>query len=148
MPVDITIRTIDKRDIDAVCALETESRSVSWSREGITEGIASAQDFALVAVDKLGTYCGYIIARYVCDECEIDALAVHPEFRRNGIARQLIQSIIDRCAKKGGKTVVLDVRSKNIPAIALYTGLGFVPHGKRTAYYGDGDDAVLMTLAI
>jgi ribosomal protein S18 acetylase RimI-like enzyme len=52
-------------------------------------------------------------------------VAVHPNFRRRGIARGLLQEAIDHVIGWGGRTVMLQVESDNDPAISLYLTSGF-----------------------
>jgi len=52
---------------------------------------------------------------------------------------------VDHARAFGGETVTLEVRERNTPAIALYRGLGFSVAGRRPRYYGDGEDALIMT---
>lgn len=46
------------------------------------------------------------------------------------------------------ESVLLEVRASNKPAQRLYASLGFERVGVRKRYYGDGEDAVLMTLLL
>jgi ribosomal protein S18 acetylase RimI-like enzyme len=55
----------------------------------------------------------------------ISNLAVHPEFRRRGIATRLMRAGIDFARKKKARRISLEVRAENEPARVLYKGLGF-----------------------
>lgn len=55
----------------------------------------------------------------------ISNMAVHPEFRRRGIARQLMQAALQEARRKGAHWVILEVQTDNAPARQLYLGLGF-----------------------
>jgi ribosomal protein S18 acetylase RimI-like enzyme len=55
----------------------------------------------------------------------ISNLAVHPKFRRRGIARRLVEAGIEFARERGAKRISLEVRAENAPARALYQGLGF-----------------------
>jgi ribosomal-protein-alanine N-acetyltransferase len=48
---------------------------------------------------------------------------------------------------EGWENGVLEVRVGNVPARALYSGLGFAEAGMRKSYYSDGEDALIMTLS-
>lgn len=61
-------------------------------------------------------------------------VAVHPEFRRRGIARSLVQACLDHVRSRGGRKVVLQVRSGDGHAQALYSSLEFYPTSTRTRY--------------
>lgn len=55
----------------------------------------------------------------------IHALGVHPAFSGKGIAKQMVQNVIETARKRNMKTIRLDVLSGNIPAEKAYTKIGF-----------------------
>jgi len=55
----------------------------------------------------------------------ISNVAVHPDFRRHGIARQLMKAALDDARHRGAPSVVLEVQTSNAPAQQLYRELGF-----------------------
>ena len=78
-------------------------------------------------------------------EAEILTLAVHPEARRQGLARRLISAAIDHLAVE---KIFLEVAEDNHAAVALYQACGFAESGRRVNYYKNADgsrsDALLM----
>jgi ribosomal protein S18 acetylase RimI-like enzyme len=64
-------------------------------------------------------------------------VAVHPDFRRRGIARQLTQAALDNLRLRGVKTAWLQVRDDNPVAYGLYLSLGFVERARRTTWQGN-----------
>ncbi len=98
--------------------------------------------YAALDGDALVGFGGYCAA---ADQADILDVAVDPAFRRRGIARALMETVLDEAGKAGVETVFLEVRASNAPAIALYTSLGFTPCGKRKNYYtAPREDALLM----
>lgn len=89
-----------------------------------------------------------VMARVAAGEAEILTLAVLPEQRRQGLARALLLEAIGQCQALGADTLFLEVATRNAAARALYTALGFRQVGLRRGYYADGDDALVMRLAI
>ena len=80
---------------------------------------------------------------------DIHNLAVHPELRRQGVGRSLLQGVIDETRERGLKRVTLEVRKSNAAAQRLYYSLGFVAQGVRKGYYSDnGEDALSMALEV
>jgi ribosomal protein S18 acetylase RimI-like enzyme len=63
--------------------------------------------------------------RGTTDTWLISAVGVHPDFRRRGIARQLVEAAIEFIRERGGKRITLDVIEGNVPALGLYAKLGF-----------------------
>jgi ribosomal-protein-alanine N-acetyltransferase len=87
---------------------------------------------------------GYACWWLVGDEVHILNLAVHPDARRSGAGRALVQRILDDAAAHQVTSVSLEVRDDNAAGAALYRAMGFVPTGRRKNYYGRGEDAVIM----
>ncbi len=88
-------------------------------------------------------YAGFWTA---ADEMHVTTLAVHPHFQRGGIARQLMDHCFDEARGLGCVEATLEVRETNTAAQRLYSSYGFVVVGRRVRYYGDGEDALIMTL--
>lgn len=75
----------------------------------------------------------------------IKDLAVHPQYRRQGVARHLLMQSLQRLQDAGAGRAVLEVRESNAAAISLYQSVGFHPSRRRTGYYADGEDAIVMS---
>jgi len=72
-------------------------------------------------------------------------LAVHPSFRRRGIARALLDHVLKEARRSGVELVFLEVRPTNVEALALYESFDFRVIGRRKGYYFDtGEDALVM----
>ena len=89
---------------------------------------------------------GYICVSYVLDEAELTRIAVKKTYRRCGIATLLVEFSKEFLLQKGCKTFILEVRSSNLPAQALYRTMGFDTYAVRKNYYhSPNEDAVLMS---
>ena len=75
---------------------------------------------------------------------DLMTIAVHPNFRRQGIAHQLIAELENWAAELGADSMMLEVDINNENAIALYTKLGYQKLNIRKNYYGYGKDAQIM----
>ncbi len=87
---------------------------------------------------------GYACWWLVGDEIHILNLAVHPDARRSGAGRALVQRILDDAVAHQVGSVSLEVRHDNDAGAALYRAMGFARIGLRKNYYGRGEDAVIM----
>lgn len=88
---------------------------------------------------------GFLIAWHIVDEVHIANLAVHPDFRRQGIGARLLKHALQQAAHEGMCSAQLEVRAGNQAAIALYRRFGFVQVGLRKGYYQDNhEDALLL----
>ncbi|MGR3503083.1 GNAT family N-acetyltransferase [Pseudaestuariivita sp.] len=87
------------------------------------------------------------LGRVVLDEVELLTLAVHPDHRRQGLARDLLATFEETARAHGAKTAFLEVRAGNRAANALYAAAGYGETGRRKRYYtlpdGTRDDAIL-----
>jgi len=95
---------------------------------------------------------GMIVIWMILDEAHIATIAVHPNFRRQGIAKILVTAGLDVAIKLKMKTATLEVRAGNLAAQTLYRQFGFESVGIRPRYYKDNangvtayEDAIIMT---
>ena len=72
-------------------------------------------------------------------------IAVHPDFRRQGIAEALVDALMTELHEQGSRCLTLEVRASNESAKQLYRKLGFIPIGKRPNYYfNPREDALIL----
>ena len=88
---------------------------------------------------------GYVGSQTVLDETDMMNIAVLPEARRAGIGERLILSLIEMLKDRGSRSLTLEVRASNTPAISLYEKLGFLQVGRRPNYYRrPREDALIL----
>ena len=132
--------------IPQIAALEKRCFSDPWSENALREELFNDMASFLAAVTEDGTVAGYAGLHCVLDEGYIDNIAVAPEFRRQGVAGELL-GVFLRFGRANLSFLTLEVRSSNAPAIALYEKHGFRPVGRRKNYYKNPrEDAILMNL--
>lgn len=149
---DIQFSTVSPTDISQICALEKECFSSPWGEKQFQLALQD-KVFSIFGAKSEDTILGYI-AVYKSGagaedlkggEVEVLNLAVRPEHRRRGLARRLLSIMLQATAKMGIVRAVLEVRTSNAPAIALYSSLGFIEVGRRPRYYPDtNEDAIIM----
>ena len=120
--------------VPQVAQLEKLCFADPWSEMSIASELRSVWSYWVVALDG-DQVVGYVGSQSSCDETDIMNIAVHPDWRRRGIAEQLIDSLILELKKRGSHALMLEVRDSNEPAIALYEKLGFRQVGLRKNYY-------------
>ena len=137
-------------DLDGVLAVDLASFTNPWTRE-MHVGEARESDMSRVHVLKApsGTVVGYCSAWLVRDELHINNLAIHPDWRRQGLASALLRAVLASAVGEGAVRATLEVRSTNMPARLLYEGVGFKPAGVRRDYYTNPvDDALVLWLEL
>jgi ribosomal-protein-alanine N-acetyltransferase len=94
-----------------------------------------------------GHIAGMLVLWLLVDEAHIATIAVHPEFRRQGIGERILIETLRAAYAEGARRAFLEVRAGNGVAQAMYRKYGFEVSGLRPHYYKDnGEDAVLMAL--
>jgi len=144
--MELQIRRMREADLDSILAIETASFTSPWSRSAFENEMRAIYAHPLVVTQAVPPHIlGYLCFWMVTDECHILNLAVHPSFRRAGIASSLIRRLLEVCEHKHIRGCFLEVRISNKLAISLYRKFGFVPCGIRKRYYPDtGEDAMVM----
>ena len=123
---------MEKSDAKELAVLDKECFSVPWSEKSFMEEAENnlATYYVFKEDDKILGYGG---VWKVSDEGQITNIAVLPEYRKRGIASQLLEKIIEVCCDVD--RIILEVRESNIPAICLYEKYGFIKVGIRKNFY-------------
>lgn len=130
--------------VPQIAALEKLCFSNPWSEKSIATEAENELSFWLV-YEQDGEVLGYIGSQSVPPESDMMNLAVAPQARKKGIARALVQALIENLLRDKMESLTLEVRVSNEPAINLYTKLGFVVVGRRPRYYvNPQEDALIM----
>ena len=138
------IETMKSSHVAQVAQLEKICFSDPWSANSIASELTNKLSFWLVAMEG-DTVAGYIGSQTVMDESDMMNVAVHPDFRRKGIAEALVNGLVEELKRKESRCLTLEVRASNAPAIALYEKLGFVEVGRRKNYYRNPrEDALIL----
>jgi len=82
-----------------------------------------------------GATVGFLAALFSGEEIEILNLAVLAAARRARVASSLLEAALAAARSSGGNRAFLEVRASNEGAIAFYARSGFLPAGRRIAYY-------------
>jgi ribosomal-protein-alanine N-acetyltransferase len=138
------IRRSRPADAPEIARLESEIFSDPWGEGDVTSYICRETAMCFTATDESGVV-GYIIGTKIPPEGEIYRIAVRSDKRQRGIGYRLLSYALKTELGEGVETVFLEVRSRNIPAIALYEAYGFTRCGLRKNYYQNpSDDAIIM----
>ena len=133
--------------LDEVAALERICFTDPWSKNLFVEELKNDLCAGLAALNERDQVIGYAFLRVVLDEGSIDNIAVHPDYRRQGIADKMIRVFINFARANHLAFLTLEVRASNYDAIAFYGTHGFRGMGRRKNYYEyPTEDAIIMTL--
>lgn len=145
---EVLIRPGGLTDINGIWAIEKASFPTPWSRVSFLAELGHSLSHTLVAgppPPQPRAVWAYLIYWVVADEMHILNLAVHPQHRRQGIARRLLYAAMAHARELGAEVAWLEVRPSNHPALKLYALFGFQKMGRRPRYYDDTqEDALLL----
>jgi [ribosomal protein S18]-alanine N-acetyltransferase len=140
----VEIRPLQLRDLSAIEEIERRSYPTPWSRSMFAGELAKPSSICLGAFDgeRLAGYL--IVSRYV-DAWHVMNVAVAGDYRRRGVASQLLGVLFEQTSTDDRRGYTLEVRVSNTGAISLYERLGFERRGVRRGYYTDNrEDALIM----
>ncbi|MBN2327536.1 MAG: ribosomal protein S18-alanine N-acetyltransferase [Candidatus Omnitrophica bacterium] len=132
------LRPVERSDLDSILAIELQSFSDPWTRDVfLSELHPRGYNFNLAMVEEeTGAVAGYCFFWVVSgDEVQISNIAVHPDFRRRGVAQQLVEGALQEGRSRQAVSVSLEVRESNAAARAFYQKIGFEEVGRRPQYY-------------
>jgi [ribosomal protein S18]-alanine N-acetyltransferase len=171
-PTPVNIRAAIPEDIPHIIEIERSSHTAAhWSEEQYRLAIDSARDGlermvlvaeidgSLIAEFKVKTpdasrekregrdiLAGFLAARHVEGEWELENIVVGPELRGRGIGTQLIEALLEHMRATNAGAVFLEVRESNTAARKLYQKAEFRETGRRKLYYSDpAEDAILYS---
>jgi ribosomal-protein-alanine N-acetyltransferase len=137
------IRAATTADLDAIDEIERHSFPQPWPRATFEAELTRDHARVVVAGSPVIGFCNYWL---VAQELHVLAIATHPDRRRGGIGKLLLDHAIADARATGCTLATLEVRRGNLPAIALYERAGFATVHIRARYYQDNDeDALIMT---
>ena len=120
--------------IASVARLERENFSLPWSENVLSSELKNPLSLWVVATND-GAVIGYVGAQIVPDEADMMNLAVDAQHRRQGIGKALVEHLIASLQERMVRSLTLEVRVSNAPAVSLYEGMGFLTVGRRPNYY-------------
>jgi ribosomal-protein-alanine N-acetyltransferase len=144
----LVIEPLTHAGIDEVLGIEEAAFTNPWTRAMyLTELENRSVSYCFLAREPGGRAIGFCSFWHVLDELHINNLAVLPDFRRRGIASELLTFVLKKGVELGAKRATLEVRRSNDPARELYERFGFAVAGVRAAYYSKPvEDALVLWL--
>ena len=144
----MTLRPATPEDAPALAALEAELFGVdAWSEAAVLGELDGPGRHAVVEVTG-DEVVGYAVTMRADELVDLQRIAVRPERQREGIARRLLEEVLDHARAQGANRMLLEVSASNAAALAFYATADFVEIDRRRRYYRDGADAVVMRLCL
>lgn len=142
----LELAVMQAADIPEVKALEDLLFPVdAWTVDMFHNELAEVGFSREVMVTRLsGKIVGYVSFRYVGDEGDVVTIAVDTAVQKQGVGTLMMNWLEATAKDRGVKNLFLEVRSDNIPAIAMYLARDFERIDLRRNYYDTGVDAYVM----
>lgn len=136
----------DLADIEEICFAKD-----AWTVNNLRGEFMNEYSY-LIGYYQEDKLVGYTCVRAMYEEAQVCNVAVLPEYRRQGIAKQLIEEMLRLSAEKGCQICELEVNTENTPAVELYKKCGFEVAGIRKNFYRrsrySSRDAYTMTRSL
>jgi len=140
-------------DLDEVVAIENRAFRSPWTKQIFREELSREWAYLEVVRERgaggkseVVAFCNYWLVR---DEVHLLNIATHPERRRRGYGRFLMEHLLDFARRHKCRYITLEVRRSNEAALTLYRSFQFEAVGVRPNYYvEDREDAIVMLLEL
>jgi len=142
------IRDATAEDINQILEIEAYCYENPWPREAFEEEIENNELGVGVVAEDDGIIVGFFTGLAVAGELQLHNIAVHPDYRGQGIARALMETVDQHCADLNCNRVLLEVRKDNEIANRLYLSLGYEEASDRKNYHGSSAEANLYTKSL
>lgn len=142
----VVVEPMRIEDVAAVHEIERLSFRTPWPAYAFEQELRGNRVARYLVARAGERVVGFAGLWLMVDEAHITTFGVHPDWRRQGIGRQLLLNVAELSIGIGALRMTLEVRESNVAAQALYRAFGFEIAGRRRAYYtDDGEDALVMT---
>jgi ribosomal-protein-alanine N-acetyltransferase len=142
----VVVEPMGLADVPAVHEIERLSFSTPWPVHAFEQELKGNRLARYVVARAGQRVVGFAGIWLMVDEAHVTTFGVHPDWRRQGIGRQLLLNLVELSVAIGARRMTLEVRASNGAAQELYRQFGFEVTGRRPRYYtDDGEDALVMT---
>jgi ribosomal protein S18 acetylase RimI-like enzyme len=144
------VRPYRDGDFPAVWGLERVRDSEGYASAVFVRQAAALWPATFLVAEEVGEIVGFAIGAASSDPDTgwVLRLKVREDCRRRGCATALLGTAIDRLRADGVRMVRLTVAPENVPARTLYAGLDFREESVLPAYFGPGEDRLVLLLRL
>jgi ribosomal-protein-alanine N-acetyltransferase len=142
---EISFSALKEGDLEEVLAIEQVCFPTPWTKRMFEEDTVKGNTSVFIVAKLRDTIIGYGGFWLVLNEAHLGNLAVHPQFRHQGIGSGILKKLIELARLKKATLMTLEVRETNEIARALYEKMGFRMVAIRKGYYQDtNEDAYIF----
>ena len=140
--------SMEHEDLESIAALEEKCFIEPWDTEDCRRELDEnpfSNGWILKQEDKI---VAYAFLWETFEMAQLARIGVDPALRKQGIAKEMMQHLIERAREAGCEFMTLEVRQSNVAARHLYEGCEFIQVNVSKGYYPNGEDAIVMTKAL
>ena len=142
--MNVEIEKMTKEHLRQIENILEEQFDKFWNANVLDKELENPLSTYIVAISE-GQVVGYAGLWQSLDEGHITNIVTKKDKRGNKIATKMLEQLIQIAQNKNLKCVTLEVNVHNDIAIKLYKKYNFKEVGRRTKYYNNTDDALIMT---
>ena len=120
--------------------------ATAWSLATFWSELTQRNRYYLALVDEKKEIVGFGGVAFNGVDADIQTMVIKPEYQKKGYGKQLLDALLEKVKEHKSNRVFLEVVTDNKPAIALYLSRKFEQIARRSNYYPNGSDAVIMQL--
>lgn len=133
VPESLEIVPMRREDIDAVVAVENTVYPFPWSWGNFYDSMQAG--YSAWTCRAGGALAGYTVFMVAVDEAHLLNISVAQPYQGRGLGARLLRHAMDAAWRAGARSMLLEVRPSNLPALRLYRHFGFEQIGLRRGYY-------------
>jgi [ribosomal protein S18]-alanine N-acetyltransferase len=132
----IQVRPARLTDIPEVMSFAAHAATAAnWSHKQYVAVFSAPEHHLCLVVEDHSEVVGFVVARMLQVEWEIENIAVAGAARRRGLGTRLMGNLMERARAAGAEQIFLEVRESNHAARSLYEKWAFEAAGRRKNYY-------------
>jgi ribosomal-protein-alanine N-acetyltransferase len=135
----VHVRWMVRRDFADVLAIEQACFEFPWNENDFLNCLHQRNCIGMVA-EYEGHVVGFMVYETLKNKILLTNIATSPEFRRQGIARQMIQKLISKLVHQHRNKIVIEIRETNLPALVFFRSLRFRAVAALKNFYDDMDE--------
>lgn len=129
----IEMLPMNANDLDDIVAIENTVYPFPWTRGNFADSLSAGYSAWVCRVG--GELIGYVVVMMAVDEAHLLNISVEKRRQGMGFGARLLRHAMSVARTQGARTLLLEVRPSNEPALELYRHFGFVRIGLRKGYY-------------
>ncbi len=147
--MNLTIIQLGIMHLNDCVDLDQKALNGLWTRSQWKKELTEPNRICLGIIElKTEKLLGLCSAWLVVDELHITSIAVHPIHQRKGLGKFLLSNLFKRSKSIQINQIFLEVKDNNEPAKAFYKSMGFKTINKRSNFYKDGSNALILNKEI